>query len=237
MSQRRIWPFVTTAALGFLILCGLGIWQVQRLAYKEALLAEIDARGLAEPVDLSEAVKRLEAGKNIEFLKISARGQFLHGSEKRLFGVFNGAPAWEVVTPMVTADQTLLLVDRGFVPDNVRIERAPEGDVAVTGLLRTHGGKRGFFSPDNDSKANMWFWWDVPAMLADTPVPSGIKSLSLALHLLPVAGEGGFPRPAEPKAAFRNHHLGYAITWFSLAAVLAVIAFLFIRGEMKKSGA
>ncbi|MBC8038620.1 MAG: hypothetical protein H7X89_15540, partial [Rhizobiales bacterium] len=57
------------------------------------------------------------------------------------------------------------------------------------------------------------------------------------LHVMPVADQNGFPRPAVPRAALANNHLQYAITWFSLALVLAVIAGLVVRGQMKKSGA
>ncbi len=240
-SPRSIWPVVLASALGILILCGLGVWQLQRLAEKQALLAEIERRGAADPVELSEAMRLHESGENIEFLKVSATGQFLHDSEKHLIGVLDGAPAWEVVTPLLTPDNSLVLVDRGFVPDDrrdraSRPESIPPNTVEVIGILRNHREGAGAFSPDNDVKANMWFWWDVPAMLESTPKPADAKLVPFVLHVVPVAGEVGLPRPVPLQAALRNNHLQYAITWFALALALAVIAGLFVR-QMKKSGA
>ncbi len=242
MKPRSIWPVVITSVLGIVILCGLGAWQVQRLAHKQALLAEIDRRSMADPVDLSEAMKRHDRGENIEFMKVSARGRFLHTAEKHVIGTFDGNPAWEVVTPLATADNRLILVDRGLVPDEqrdpaARTEANPTGKVEIVGIVLNHDGKRGFFSPDNDIEGNMWFWWDVPAMLADTSAPPAVTPAFFVLHVMPVKGQVGFPRPMVPRAAHRNNHLQYAVTWFSLALVLTIVAGLFIRGQMKKSGA
>ncbi len=241
MSKRRsIWPIIIASALGIAILCGLGAWQLQRLAHKQALLTEIDRRNMADPIDLSEAIRLYESGENVEFMKVSASGRFLHENEKHLMAVFDGNPGWEVVTPLLTANDILVLVDRGLVPGAMR-DRATRtetnSEVEVTSIIRGHSEGRGPFSPDNDAKANMWFWWDVPAMLESTTMPQAVKPAPFVLHVIPVAGEGGFPRPVALRAALRNNHLQYAITWFALAVVLAVMAGLFAYGEMRKSGA
>lgn len=240
--NRRVWPVALTAALGIAVLLGLGLWQVQRLAGKQALLAEIDRRATAEPVDISTVLERQAAGETIEFLKVSTTGHYLHNAEKLMIAVYDGNPAWEVVTPLVTSDKTMVLVDRGLVPDDLRdrVRRPdgnPQGDVTVTGIVRSHMAKRGFFSPENDVGANMWFWWDVPAMLASTTIAPNAKPAPFVLHLLPVAGDKSFPRPQAAEAGLHNNHLQYAITWFSLALALLVIAGLYSRGLMKESGA
>jgi len=241
-EPRSIWPVVIVSALGVLILCGLGAWQLQRLAHKQALLAEIRHRSAADPVTLSEVIRLYESGENVEFMKVSAAGRFLHESERHLIGVFDGNPAWEVVTPLLTADNTVVLVDRGFVPDerrdpSTRAGGNPTAVVEVIGIVGSHREGRGAFHPDNDVSANMWFWWDVSAMLDSTTMPAGAKPAPFVLHIVPVAGESGLPRPVALQAALRNNHLQYAITWFALALALAVIAGLVIRGQMKKSGA
>ena len=240
--NRRIWPVVLTAALGIAVLLGLGLWQVQRLAEKQALLAELDRRATAEPVDISTALERQAAGETTEFLKVSTTGHYLHDAEQLMIAVFDGNPAWEVVTPLVTSNKTMVLVDRGLVPDELRdrgkrLEGSPQGDVTVTGIIRSHMARRGFFSPENDVEANMWFWWDVPALLASTTIAPDAKPATFVLHLLPVAGDKSFPRPQAAKAGLNNNHLQYAITWFSLAMVLLVIAGLYSRGLLKESGA
>ncbi|MGH6821062.1 MAG: SURF1 family cytochrome oxidase biogenesis protein, partial [Methylocella sp.] len=105
------------------------------------------------------------------------------------------------------------------------------------GVIRAHREGRGAFTPDNDSDANMWFWWDVPAMLETTAMPEAATPLPFVLHVIPVAGQQGFPRPVALRASVTNNHLQYAITWFSLALVLVLVTALFVRGQMKKSGA
>jgi surfeit locus 1 family protein len=241
-QTRSIWPVLVASSFVILVLCGLGAWQLQRLAHKQALLDEIGRRALADPVELSEAIKLQQTGKNIEFMKVWARGRFLHDAEKHMIAALDGNPAWEVVTPLITTYNVLILVVRGLVPDEKRnsakrAEGNPAGEVEIAGIIINNKGKRGLFTPDNDIKGNMWFWWDVPAMLASTAAPPGASPALFVLHVMPVAGEKDLPRPAVPRAALRNNHLQYAITWFSLALVLAVIAGLFIRGQMKKSGA
>jgi surfeit locus 1 family protein len=241
-GQGSIWPVVSAATIGIALLSSLGIWQLQRLAQKQALLSEIDRRGAADPVDVSEAIRLYRGGENIEFIKVFARGRFLHDSEKHMIGAFEGNPAWEVVTPLVTADNSLIVVDRGVVPDalrhpDTRTDSNPLGDVEVSGVIRSHGEGRGLFSPANDIKANLWFWWDVSAMLESTSNPQAATPVPLVLQVTPVVGEARFPRPIALRTAIPNNHLQYAITWFALALVLAVIAGLFIVGQMKKSGA
>ena len=224
ISKRRNWPVVITAALGIVVLCALGAWQVQRLSWKQDLLSQIEARSQFEPVSLAAALSATET----EFLKVSVKGRYQPEASKLMIAVFNGSPGWEVVTPLVTADH-LILVDRGLVPDAMRGQTLGGGEVEVTGVLRSHDSPRGFFSPDNDPVANQWYWWDVPAMLAATPGVPGVKAVPLVLHLAPTVGDLGFPRPQAVNAGLANNHLQYAITWFALAVALLVIAALYLR--------
>ena len=159
---------------------------------------------------------------------LAVKGRYRPDASKLLIAVFNGSPGWEVVTPLLSGDY-LILVDRGLVPDAMRGQIPSGGEVEVTGVLRSHNGPRGFFSPDNNVAANQWYWWDVPAMLAATPVPPGVRAVPLVLHLTPTAGDFSFPRPQAVTAGLINNHLHYAITWFALALALLVIATLYLR--------
>jgi len=83
--------------------------------------------------------------------------------------------------------------------------------------------------PENDPAANLWYWWDVPAMQAASGLAAGAKPFPDVVQLLPSAAAGGaFPRPQEPKANLANNHLGYAITWFGLAATLLGVAGFYV---------
>jgi surfeit locus 1 family protein len=236
--KPRLWPVATAALAGIALLCGLGVWQLQRLAWKEELIAVAERRLAAEPVSLTEALKRRAAGEDIEYLRVFARGRYLHDSARLVIATLDDGPAWSVATPFQADDGALILVDRGLVPDRLRdrlAEIAPADEFSAAGILRSHAGGRGFFNPDNDPFANVWYWWDVPAMLSG--LPSGNRAVPVVLHLAPDGGSKPYPRPQPFAAGLRNNHLQYALTWFALAAVLAVIAALFVRSRPTNSGA
>lgn len=234
----RVWPMLAAAMAGILILAGLGVWQLYRLGWKKDLLDRLAAAAAAEPADLATAVSVMAGGGNGEFLKLRLRGTYLHEGEKRLLSTYEGGPGWIVVTPMLTSEGYGILVDRGQVPDQqVESYDRPAGQVEVRGLVRLHRGGQGFFDPDNDPASGAWYWWDVPALLASSRWPAGTRALDFVVQLVPGAAAAPFPRPPEPRAGLANNHLSYAITWFGLAAVLAAVAFLYVRGLMKDSDA
>lgn len=234
--KPRAWPVVLATGVGVAILLALGVWQLDRLAWKQELLAQLAANMAAEPVDLDRAEAVAASGGSSEFLKVRVQGTFNHDAEMRMIAVHDGGPGWEIVTPLITADGRAVLVNRGVVPDREKdaIDR-PTGPVEVTGYVRRYAGRQGVFAPDNDPQSGVWYWWDVPAMLANARLPAGARAAGLVLQQAPGEEARGFPRPGPPQANLRNNHLSYAITWFSLAAVLVVIAGLYLRGQMKKT--
>ena len=94
----------------------MGVWQLQRLEWKQGLIAQIEARAHAEPVALKEAVTRARAGEDVSYLRVRVEGRFDNGKERYLYAVSDGAPGWHVITPLTTPDGEVVLVDRGFVP-------------------------------------------------------------------------------------------------------------------------
>ena len=240
MQQPRIWPVVLWAGLGIAILCGLGVWQIFRLAEKEALLATIAVRTSAAPISLSEAVRRREQGDDMEFVTVKTRGTFDSAHERQKLSVFDGEPGWEIVTPLVSDEGIVALVDRGKVPDNLRdTTKRPETaePAEVLGIVRAHNAAQGYFDPENNVDKNEWYWWDVPAMLASVSIPADKKVAPFILQALPGDDLKKFPRAAAPQVVLRNNHLQYAITWFSLALVLLIISGLFIRKLVSRSDA
>jgi surfeit locus 1 family protein len=234
--KRRIWPVVLAAGLGIAVLCALGTWQLQRLAEKQQLIAEITERIAAEPVSISNVLARDDR----EFTKVEISGVFDHAHELQKLAAFEGSPGWRIITPFETAEGVAVLVDRGVVPDRLRDPaKRPEGQerIELTAIVRAHDGERGFFDPENDVENRVWHWWDLPAMLASASIPPSMKVAPFVLQALPGSDPKAFPRAAPPQAALRNNHLQYAVTWFALAIVLLVIAGLFIRKQIRKSDA
>jgi surfeit locus 1 family protein len=233
MSLRQTLPVLLAAGLGLAILLSLGIWQVQRLHWKEALLSELDARGTMAALPLPGALKLAEAGEDIEYRRIHLDGEFDHAREMLKVTNLSGGAAWEVITPLRDQSGFFVLVDRGAVPDTLKAQdsRKAASRAAFDGIIRFHASGRGVFDPENDPTGNIWHWWDVPAMQAAAQIPPDATIAPFIVQRLPAGAEESPPFAAQPRAILTNNHLGYAITWFGLALALAGVtgAFLWRR--------
>ena len=191
----RIWPVLAATVVGLAILVTLGVWQVQRLQWKEALLAQLAANAVAPPVSRAEAA----GAQDPEFVRVSFTATYDHQNAKRMIATYQGGQGWTIITPAVTADGWAVIVDRGRLPGQ-RLENfdQPEGEVEIEGVLRTYRRGQALFDPENDPRANLWYWWDVPAMLATSGLPQGLKPYPYVVQLLPSAAAAPFPRPDEP---------------------------------------
>lgn len=220
---RRL-ALTVAIALAVMALVGLGIWQVERLAWKNALIAEVNARLAAAPV----AAPGPQAGALSAYTRVTATGNFDFAHEVLVQAVTaRGAGFW-VLTPLTTAEGWRLLVNRGFVPGDQRDpaqRQNPEGPQTVTGLLRpTEPG--GAFLRANDPKAGRWYSRDTAAIAAAQDIgPVAPYFIDAAAGPDPQA----LPVGGLTVVSFRNAHLVYALTWFSLALVLAVTGFLALR--------
>jgi surfeit locus 1 family protein len=213
-----------------LVLLGLGSWQVQRLHWKEGLIAERQA-GLAAPV--TSWIEAADRPGELHWHRVSAEGRFLHDRELLLAArSMNGNPGYHIVTPFEVEDGTLLLVDRGWVPlDRKEPQARPEGQVeglrAVSGILRP-GHRPSWLTPENQPEENFWFWVDVPAM-AHAAGLEGHAVTEAYLEVDAAPNPGGFPIGGQTRTDLPNDHLQYAITWYALALALSVIYILYHR--------
>ena len=238
--RPRIWPIVLWAGLGVAVLLALGTWQFFRLAEKQALLAEIARRAEAPPVSISDVLLAREKGADIEFVIVRVKGSFDHASERHKLATFEGSPGWQIITPFTSDEGIVALVDRGVVPGDLRdpsTRSENAGPAELTAVVRAHDHERGFFDPENDTDGNLWYWWDVPAMLSSVAIAPDMKVAPFILQALPGSDPSAFPRASKPDIQLANNHLQYAITWFSLALVLLVIAGLFIRKQVRRTDA
>ncbi len=213
--RRRLDVRLALCALpAFALLVGLGFWQLQRLEWKEGLIAERAAR-LAAP---AVAIGEIRDWRSLERRRVSARGRYLHDRGMRVVNrLRRGRPGHGLVTPLALPDGSAVLVDRGWMPPDAAPRPEPAGEVFVVGLLRA-GGRSNAWQPRNDPARGEWFFVDAPRM-AEAAGLDDAKPFHL--QLLPAAGRTGYPEPGGPGAALPNRHLGYALTWFGLAAALA----------------
>ncbi len=195
---RRTWPVLLASGLCLALLLWLGQWQVQRLAWKNALIA------------------------NYETTKVTVSGHFAGQTPLRFMSTAEGAAAWQILQPFETAQGQKILVSRGKIAEAAALPTTPTTTVSLVGHMQTHNKGKGFFDVDNNPAANMWYWWDVDAMVGQASTNGQV------LQLVPGSPgtEGLFVD--LPKSELSNNHLGYAITWFGLAAVLVVMTAIFL---------
>ncbi len=203
--------------IGAAILIGLGVWQLQRLAWKEGVLAEIDARIAAAPVAVPDAPDPTQD----RYLPVTAEGVFSGDPLRVLVSVQGSGPGYRLISVLETDGARRVLVDRGFLAEGVALPATPQGRVTVTGNLHWPDEIDGF-TPDPDIARNQWFARDVEAMAAHL----GTEPTFIVLRDISVPDAPLTPLPVTADG-IPNNHLGYAVQWFGLALVgLGMTAFL-----------
>lgn len=223
--QPKLIPTLFTIPTLILTLA-LGVWQVQRLHWKQDLIDTLQERAALAPVPLPEGPLTEEAH---EFIPVTVSGRFDHAHEFTLLNrSLNGKPGVNVVTPLIMESGEAILINRGWVPFELqdlelRREGQVPGEVTITGLLRfvkPQSWIQEQVVPPNEPENNAWFTLDT-ARMAEI---AGLSSLPVYYIL---SGErdvpGGYPVGRQWRVDIRNNHLEYAITWFSMAISLSVI--------------
>jgi len=213
-------------ALAFALLCGLGAWQIQRLHWKEALLAKIAALQTAPPQPIAAVLARAAGGADVDYTRVRAD---CPGVERtpyvRLYAVRDAMAGFRIITACQVADAPYgaVLVDRGFMAQNAAGGATPPIGAAirqpVIGVLR-RGDARTFVTPDNQPAQRLFYSRDIAAMAQVLGAPRPAPSF---LMLESPAPSGGAPTPAPLPTDIPNRHLEYALTWFGLAGALACV--------------
>lgn len=224
---RSPWSIALGAALAmaFFGFIALGVWQLQRMAWKQALIERVDARLAAEPV--APPPRAAWAGVSEEgdaYQRVVLSGRFVEVSEVRTQAVTAlGAGHW-LLAPLRTDGGDIVLVNRGFVPQGAEAAPPPAGPVTVTGLLRITEPVGGFLRR-NDPVAGRWYSRDVAAIARARTLPAAevapyfVDAFSTAGP--GVATDARWPRAGMTVVRFRDPHLSYALTWFGMALLTA----------------
>ena len=233
-----LWATVFTV-LGMILVCGLGIWQLERLTWKNAMIAALDQAYAAKPMDTKLTYDSLMAANRAgkQFKRGHVAGQYLYQNEIAIGPrPYKGLAGYHIVTPMALEDGGIILVNRGWVPTTRkeakdRAEGQLAGRVIVTGLARPPMG-RGAFMPANNPDENEWFYTDTD----DVAVHFGLRQVVpfVLMAERPDHKFYSYPLPDDAKWAPRNNHLGYALFWFSMAGALGVVYYLRFFGGKKK---
>ena len=222
--RPRLLPSLLTLLM-VAVLVGLGAWQLERLEWKTALIADLQQRSTASPIALDAA---LASPATSEYRPVRVTGRWLHDREMPLLArTYRGEPGVHIVTPLALSDGRRLLINRGWVPLSaqdaaLRSDGLPEGIVTLVGLVRLGGWDgREFLRPENDPSENAWLWMDLPRMAE----AAGLSQPVTDLYLSALADQhaGRYPLGGQTRVELNNNHLQYAITWFTLAAAAVVI--------------
>jgi len=219
--RPTFWPTVFTVP-AIMVMIGLSIWQVQRLHWKEELIAERTARTTAAPVELPPAGTDLGP---LEFRKASVTGSFDHAHEFYLAARSqNGNVGYWIVTPLTTDKGETVLIERGWVPETMKLPQTRQqgqvaGTVTLNGIIRLPQVKT-FFQPDNEPQKNVWFYLAPVEMAQASGLP--IRS-DLYLDADQTPNPGGYPLGGQTRINLPNDHLQYAVTWALLALSLAAV--------------
>jgi surfeit locus 1 family protein len=233
---RFSWPLAALGLVAFMVLLGLGTWQVQRLQWKEALLETIDRRIHSAPLPLAEVEALYASTGDIDYVPVSLTGTFHHAGERHFLATWKGQSGFFVYTPLELADGRIVFVNRGFVPYDLkspatRADGQVSGTVTVTGLARNPlTGKPSWILPDNDPAANVFFWKDRDAMARSAGLRTPVDILPIFVDADASPNPGGYPVGGVTLVDLPNSHLQYAVTWYGLAlALLGVLAAWFWR--------
>lgn len=221
-EARKAFPVGLTVAVGvcLIILVGLGAWQVQRLFWKQDLLARISA---LQAAPAREAGAVLAAGGG-DFTRVKATCPGLASAPYlQLYGLYNGQAGTRLISPCPVEGGAYrtVLVDRGFVGDEISarppVNVADRTPVEVVGVLRTPDAAT-FVTPPNEVGANRWFSRDVAAMAQALKAPAPAPLILMAETATNPEWKALIPAPLPVEIP--NRHLEYAGTWFGLAAAL-----------------
>jgi surfeit locus 1 family protein len=217
-------------------LVALGTWQVQRLSQKTALIAQIEARAYGEPKALPSDWNAIGPSADWEYSRVKLSGEFDHSAEVQVYTVTDIGPGYWALTPLKMLDGRNVIINRGFVPNDMRSPQTRPGGqitgpVTITGLMRaTETG--GLFLRENDLASQRYYRRDI-AQIAES---KGINDAApFYIDADDKANPGGLPIGGKTQLKFPNSHLSYAITWYVLAAMM-IAAGWFVSRNLNASG-
>ncbi|MCC9626032.1 SURF1 family protein [Thalassospira sp. MA62] len=229
---------VIIAAVLFAGFCGLGYWQVERRAWKLDLIERVDARVHADPVSAPDKADWPKVTRaRDEYLNVTMLGHYLNDRESQVYTATDYGAGYWVVTPFERVDGTIVMVNRGFVPTekrdpSTREDAMIEGQTRVTGLLRMDEPE-GTFIRANVPEEERWYSRDVRALAKKR----GLDPANTAPYFIDADGDNNpykLPIGGLTRIQFPNNHLSYALTWFAMAILTIVGAWIVLRPRRAK---
>ena len=223
MLRKILFPLILGIA-GCGVLLGLGFWQVDRLAWKEEILADINGRLTAPPRPFNLFVN--EASD--EYSRVTVRGTPTGEELHVLVSGTEAGTGYRVISKVQT-NLGSIMVDQGLLAIDNKSAEPLVTEMQITGTLLWPDDQNAQ-TPAPDLDANIWFARNVAAM-------------SGALDTQPFMIVATSATPADPRitplpvntSTIKNDHFEYAVTWFLLAFVWAIMSmYLILRTTRPK---
>lgn len=214
----------------------LGVWQIERLAWKTELIAQVDARVHAAPTPAPGPAQWASITRqNDQYRRVVLKGTYRHDRETLVQAVTEAGGGFWVMTPLADERGFTVLVNRGFVPPGrkapaARADGQTQGPQTVVGLLRITEPKGGFLRA-NDAAGDLWRSRDVSAIAARRGL-GDVAPYFVDADATP--NPGGWPLGGLTVIRFPNSHLVYALTWFGMA-LLSLVGLGLFRREWRRA--
>lgn len=237
--KRSTFFILVPMALCMAALLALGNWQVQRLHWKEDLIAIVKQRMNEPPASLTEIETLWDTQRDVNFVPFAVEGVFEHSKEQFYYVTKNGTVGWHVYVPLTLSDGRVLIVNRGFVPDafkdqQLRLKGLPHGNQTIQGLARNAPSvKPNSFVPNNDLQKNIYHWRSLSQMAGQMADKTEVTFLPFFMDAGLEPETGPFPHGGSTRISFPNNHLQYAITWYGLALALLGVGSYFLYQRRK----
>ena len=222
MTRRLIAPALL-GLIGAAILAWLGTWQLQRLAWKQGILSEIEQTIAGTPQDLPVMIDPTDQ----RYLPVTLDGRLEDGALYVLVSAKLRGAGWRVISAFQTDDGRRVLLDRGFLPVDRKDAAMTHGPARVLGNLHWPDD-RNASTPENDVAGNTWFARDIAAMAEALDT----EPLLVVVRAMDPADPQIDPMPVDT-SGIPNDHLQYAITWYSLGIVWLLMTGLWMRRIVK----
>ena len=201
--------------IGAALLVSLGVWQLDRLEWKRGVLADMEAHLADEPAALPD---RPDPRRD-EYDPVRLAGTIDGRELPVLASTKERGPVHRIVSRFDAEDGRRVLLDRGTLSVHRLDTPRPVGAAEVRGNL-LWPDERDRFTPANED--DLWYARDV-AEMAEALGAEPILVVASEVRLASGAAPGVEPLPVGTEG-IPNDHLGYAITWFGLAAAWIAIA-------------
>ena len=218
-----------------ILLFSLSFWQFQRLNWKQEIIRKIEIQSQLEAIELPQDLDLVK----MLYRNVIVKGEFLHQDEVHIYGgsrKFKGEVGYYILTPLLLSNGKIIMVNRGWIPDNLkdsatRPQTLIKGQVEIIGAIMENEEKV-LYIHDNQPEYNLWFYINLNEMGSFLKIPE--KDFIASFYILAQENKDSniLPYGRDLELNVRNHHLGYALTWFFSAISLIVIYILYHRKKL-----